>query len=187
MKHHDITDSIDIICPVSTTDSLFDSSKSTFFVVKQGNYYEPIYLQQHHKKQNVIKQSNFSIDNVSTFDDNLQCDVENVITLLQGIQTQETNICRSIPSKPEYIYKSNLYANKIVSKLLNTDYSFVKKQVSNYQGKIIALLVNKNNDGQSYYLPTAPSYNMPGIDTIFIESLDNSFIHSYTATMDYLN
>ena len=107
--------------------------------------------------------------------------------MLQGIQTQETNICRSIPSKPEYIYKSNLYANKIVSKLLNTDYSFVKKQVSNYQGKIIALLVNKNNDGQSYYLPTAPSYNMPGIDTIFIESLDNSFIHSYTATMDYLN
>ena len=187
LKHHDITDSIDIICPSSSTDSLFDSSKSTFFVVKQGNYYEPIYLQQHHNKKNIIKQSNFSIGNVSTFDDNLQGDVENVITLLQGIQTQETNICRSLPSKPEYIYKSNLYANKIVSKLPNTDYSFVKKQISNYQGKIIALLVNKNNDGQSYYLPTAPSYNIPGIDTIFIESLDNSFIHSYTATMVYLN
>ena len=186
LKHYDITDNIDIICPSSTTDTLFDASKPTFFVIKQGNYYEPIYLQEHKSKKNIIKQSHFFVNEQSTFDESLQQEVQNVISLLEQIQTHENNICRSLPSIKEYKYKNNLYAVTLEKKLANTDYKTITNQVVNYQGKTIALLIKKNDDGNSYYLPTAPSYQLPGIEAFFIESLDEKYIHTYEITMEYL-
>jgi hypothetical protein len=187
LKHYDITDNVDIICPSSTTDTLFDASKPTFFVIKQGNYYEPIYLQEHKNKKNIIKQSHFFLNEQATFDETLQKEVQNVILLLEEIQAQEDNICRSLPSIKEYKYKNNLYAATLASKLATTDYGTIKKQITNFQGKTIALLINKNDDGNSYYLPCAPSYQLPDIEVLFIESLDEQYIHSYEITMEYLN
>ena len=186
LKHYDITDNVDIVCPSSTTDALFDASKPTFFVIKQGNYYEPIYLQEHKNKKNIIKQSHFFVDEQTTFDEAFEKEVHNVILLLEEIQSQENKICRSLPSIKEYKYKSNLYAVTLASKLARTDYRLIKNQVINYQGKTIALLVNKNDDGHSYYLPTSPSYQLPDIDVLFVESLDEKYIHSYEVTMEYL-
>ena len=187
LKHYDITDNVDIICPSATTDAFFDTSKPTFFVVKQGNYYEPIYLQEHKNKKNIIKQSHFFLGEQATFDETLQKEVQHVTLLLEEIQLQENNICRSLPSIKEYNYKNNIYAVTLASKLATTDYKTIKGQVINYQGRTIALLVNKNDDGNSYYLPTAPSYQLPDIEVLFVESLDEKYIHSYQVTMEYLN
>jgi len=184
VTHHDITDNVELICSNTT---LFDASKPTFFIVKQDDYYEPIYLQAREKKDNVVKQSHFRLDTVSSFDGPLRQEIEHIVAFLRELDAHSSELCQSRSVIKEYTYKTNITAKELRQKLSMLDSYVISGQIANYQGKIIALLVGSSDYGNVYYIPTKPSSSLKDLETIYIDRLDSSkHIHGYLETKTFL-
>ena len=58
MKEDDITDNIEIICPANHYSStFFDVNKRCIILLKNGNYFEPIYTREDTLKENIVNRS----------------------------------------------------------------------------------------------------------------------------------
>jgi hypothetical protein len=190
IPNDDLTDNVEIICPtVSMSNKSFDSKKETVVLIKQEQFYEPIYL---------YTENDGVIHLVKSFTE--KSAMKPIIKTMQTIKSLTKKYCSSQPSKPTiYRFKQNLPANEIYKILKNNDYR-VQYQISNYQGKIIGLYVTyfkEINHGatstqlKGVYIPTFPSSLLSGEEFTspptppppvkFVD--DNTIYHDYQTTI----
>ena len=145
---NDITDNINIICPTNHfATQFFNSNKKTLLIIKNEEYYEPIYAFE--DKKSVIEVMRlFSLN-----DPNILPNLKDAITNIKNLIMKN---CVSLPSIPEvYKFKQNIISSELVKILKTTNYT-ITNQVINYNGKIIGLLVNKDSS-DLFYVPCFPS------------------------------
>ena len=175
---NDITDNVSLLCPTNSYASkLFDSSKGTCILLKHNNVYEPIYLYGNTKLSKITKKNAVKI----FYQQNTPPNLLNVFNM---INKTTNSFCKPKSSMPTvYEYKTNLSANTIYN-ILQQNRLYIDSQVRNYRGKTIAFIVkSRMTDDFGFYIPTAPSANIPNVNMIFT---DGVVWQSYEVTRDRL-
>ena len=172
----DITDNIEILCPTNHySNSFFDKRKDTAILIKQNNYYEPLYTYKEESKLKLIISNTFNI-NDSTLLPNLK-----EFLLLMNYHFK--NKCRPLPSLPNiYHFKENIPLNRLKQEIKLINNSVLNYYIINYNGKVIGVNVNIND--KSGYLPCYPS-NIPTENSL-IKFIDEENWLSYENTYQFL-
>ena len=178
VENNDLRDNISLICPSNSyLDSYFDDNKGTVLLIKNGEYYEPVYVYGNTRNENASNKVNavkiFYKENTPS----------NLVSIMNMIGNSLSKYCRPKDKPKVYKYKENLLASVI--RKIGEDYElYFHKQVMDYRGKIIGLLVASNKDMDKYvYLPTRPSSAIENMKTIFIDDVEWL---SYADTMQML-
>jgi len=174
--NNDTTNNIDLICPTNHySNEFYNPLKQTLFIIKNDNLYEPIYTYENKVKS--VKVSKTFSEHNKALSPSLRAIFKKIIKPILK------DICSPLPSMPTvYKVKPAIKLSKVVNILNSKDYKIIK-QVFNYQNKIIALFVSKNN--QTGYVPCYPSSldsNYP--DFTFMD--DPSIYNNYEKTVSFL-
>lgn len=179
IEDNDIRDNISLLCPTNSySETLFDESRGTVLLLKHGSYYEPIYVYGNTRNVNAANKLNA----IKIFySENMPPNLSNV---MKNIQNSISKYCKPSDKPSTYMYKNNITAQKsydILSKINVT----VHKQVSNYRGKTIALLVSEvKEDIELLYIPVRPSVPIVQVESVFIDDVEWL---EYTSTIDKLH
>ena len=168
----DITDKIDILCPSNTySTNLFNNQKETFILLKNKNYFEPIYTRKIDKD---FKNTEKMFGSKS---------LPNIKETFELIKNSYKN-CEGLSSMPNiYKFKKNIMLNKLVDKLRIKSFQ-ITKFIFNYNGKVIAVEASKDNKkGIIPCFPSAPVINLDDIEYIWIYDLTG---YSYSNTLEFL-
>ena len=173
---NDITDNVEIICPSNSYHSkIYDKNKHTLILVEQDNYYAIVSAYDNTNSNNSIKRT-------STFgnSDNLP----ELRKMMTKIQHTTNKYCKPLPSMPkEYKYKQNIIAEDIFDILQKHQY-IIDKQVSNYRGKIIGIIVRISEENtNTIFIPSFPSSTLENIPIIYMDNIEWS---DYVNTRDTL-
>jgi hypothetical protein len=163
-------DSIELLCPTNYyNENKYDDKKGTMIIIKQGDFYEPVYLfenkdGEHHamklfykkslKENNMIKQ------------------------VLELVKTYTDNYCKPKVSLPQlYKFKRNKTGEEIL-KIIEKykDNITIEKQIVNYNSKLVGFIVNVSvEEGLgSIFIPCSPSSIMEDIVMDVMEFFDYS-------------
>lgn len=176
----DNSDSLNIICPSSHySNNHFDLKKMTVILIKEYNYYEPIFQFTYNGDDKVDMKTSFSL-----LAPNLMINLKVMIELIKDSifpNCKPTNVIKS------YDFKYNLLAPDIISIL--TSHGFIINQfVLNYESKIIGCVVEKQTKQKlrSGVIMTAasPLDNPNDVDLVMMD--DPTIWTSYTETLDFL-
>jgi hypothetical protein len=178
----DNSDALNIVCPSNHySDNFFDVHKMTVILIKQYNYYEPIFqfTDNDNAKKSDIKKS-FSIT-APTLMPNLKVMIELIKdSILPG--------CAPVSTKP-YPFKYNISASNAMS-ILNKHNIIVYRLVLNYDSKVIGLAAEKRNADRLYsgIVMTAASPLDPDLHSeLELVMMDDPDIWSaYEDTMQFL-
>jgi len=181
MKDDDITDNIEIICPANHySSSFFDVNKRCIILLKNGNYFEPIYTREDTLKENIVNRS-FSLKYKNI--------LPNLKTTLELIKKSLNEKCGGLPSLPNvYKFDKNIVLKQLISLLTLKKYT-IEKQVIHYNGKTIGVVINKTfSDGYKGrgMIPCYPSAPILDMDFIWMDA-DESYTMPYKETIDFLN
>jgi hypothetical protein len=179
----DITNNIEVLCPTNHYSSEFyQARKPTVLLIKDGPYYEPIYLYTTSKKAiNVAK-------DFKEYDPHLS---KKMKTLFQDIiKPLFSRICAPHESMPA-IYRSKraIPLDDLISKLNQYSYS-IEKFVLHFDGKVIGVIASKAtaNERQNGFVPCYPSAFQqelyPDVDYSFMN--DPTLWDTYENTVDFL-
>ena len=180
IPNKDITDDIEIICPTNPyANKLYDKRKETVIILKQENFFEPIYLYKINEKGDTTIRKSF-----------YEVNADNNIKRILNIVENNIGKCRPNSSMPNvYTFKQNISPFALFGLLKTYNYSVVS-QIMNYQGKIIGLNVNKpdsgffNNENQNgFFIPCYPSSQLDDIPILYME---NNIWNDYERTRDFL-
>ena len=143
---------IDLLCPPSAR-TTFDPKKETFFVLKRGTYYEPIYQYMDKKGTTVEKRGGFVLESLPPHS-----------TLRRILDMVETSTKQCVPPDKDQPVKKNLSATQ-VERILQENKYVIHLQIWNMEGKIVGFYTHirgtKPSDG--IFVPCLPS-------TVLIES-----------------
>ena len=157
IPNDDLTDNVEIICPtVSMSNKSYDfTNRETVILIKQEEFYEPIYL--YEEKNKMIRVTKTFLEKSL---------IKPVIQTIQTIKTISKKYCASQPSRSKiYHFKRNREAEQIYDILKKNDYN-IQLQLSNYQGKIIGFYVTHRTvkptnpetlSAEGVYIPVYPS------------------------------
>ena len=169
---NDITPHIGLVCPtILSTRQLYDPKKESVIVLKQDDFYEPIYLYELPNSTASTKplvQKTFSNRSLNA----------NIKQVLENIQTTTNRYCAPLPSMPRvYEFTTPMRLDELVeecSKIgMKPDY-----QIMNFQGKIIGVLmkyIGLGGEGEgekkSVFVPCYPTMKLPGIKTKYMDDI----------------
>ncbi len=172
----DITNDVKLICPSNHYSRIYyEARKSSFLIMKQGDYYEPIYMYQDMETQVRVHK---------TFNEYASTLPPNLKIVLSTIKNYINNHCKPLPSMPRvYRFVENNGLDTIISEVLKVSSARIINLVMNYNSKIIGL--NAVVDGIKGYVPCYPS----GIESIdipikFID--DRDIWNNYEQTCGFL-
>jgi hypothetical protein len=175
---NDITDNVEFICPTNSyTNTYYDPSRETILLVKQNDFYEPIYFyRSDNRGQPLIHMKPFLSDTNMT---------SQFVNLLRILQTDLTNKCKNLPSMPKtYHYKENIPAETVIDFINEYQYHVIK-QVSNYKHKTIGLLVKIYLEHEDeFFIPTLPSKRVRNLPVTYMDQLSWA---PYESTKNFLN
>lgn len=175
---NDITDNVEFICPTNSyTNTYYDPSRDTILLMKQADYYEPIYFYRtDNRGQPLVSMKPFLSDHNMT---------SQFAHLLRILQTDLNKKCKALPSMPKtYYYKENISANDVIDAMNEFQYH-ITKQVSNYKNKIIGLLMKPYPEHEhEYFVPTLPSNKIRNIPVTYMDQLSWA---PYESTKNFLN
>jgi hypothetical protein len=175
ITNYDITNTVNILCPSNHYSStLYDSHKKTIIIIKNGNYYEPIYEYTLHKKINGM---------FSVYDMNILDNLKQVLLLIKKTITDKCAPRASL-IKTKYQYKNNILLDRLVHLLTLKNYE-VRQQVINYNGKVIGIVASK--DGLTGMIPCYPSSPLIDLTAGYYWMDDDSYGNSYKNTKSILN
>ena len=173
----DITENVKLICPTNSySDNSFDVNKRTVIMIKSDNYYEPVLILEDKINKFVITRK-YSLK----YKDLLP----NLRTTLETIKKYLNNSCIPLPSIPKaYEFKINISLEKLVNTLKVRRY-IVENQVLNYNNKVVAVLVRKDeNERDRGYIPCYPSAPISTLsDYIWIDRVVG---YKYEETRNFL-
>lgn len=174
---NDITDNVEFICPTNSyTNTFYDPSRETVLLVKQDDFYEPVYIfRTDSRGQPLVHTKPFLSDANMT---------SQFADILRILQHDLNNKCKPLSSMPKtYHFKENIPAGKVVDFINDFQYQIVK-QVSNYKNKIIGLLVKQYPEhDQEFFIPTLPSTRVSKIPVVYMDQLSWA---PYESTKNFL-
>ena len=175
---NDITDNTEFICPTNSyTNTYYDPSRDTILLIKQGDFYEPVYFYRTDERgQPLINMKPFLSDR------NMTSQFANLLRIFDNDLNKK---CKALPSMPKtYSFRENISVEKIIDSINEFQYHIVK-QVSNYKHKIIGLLVKPYMEHEhEYYVPTLPSKRARNIPVTYMDQLSWA---PYESTKNFLN
>jgi competence protein ComGC len=171
---HDVTDNVEFICPTNSySDDIYNPKKGTILLLKRGEFFEPIYR---YGKTN-FDHTTTSSKAVKIFQKNTT--PFSLKRVFEMIQRTTKNQCKPQQSIKKYInngvkvyeFKQNLPASTI-NTILKSNGFIVRRQIMNYRGKIIGLMVSNNSvDPDMVYVPTLPSSVIKDVETKYIDDV----------------
>ena len=166
-------DAIEIVCPTSAyDDKLFNIEKRTFILLKQSDYYEPIYLFEN--KNNRYYTTKLLHKNISN---------ANIKNILKIIEKTTNQYCKPKSSLPNiYNFKRNYSSTEIINIIKPLGY-IIHSQVINYQTKTIGLVISYKTNAK-FYIPCSPSKIMDDYEIEFPE--DEEKWCSYNDIIEHL-
>lgn len=155
-------DAIEVMCPTSAySKQTFDPNKNTLILLKQDDYYEPIYLYElrnnkhHNAKLLSVKSKN-----------------ETVRSILKSIEEISFS-CKPLNSLPTlYHFKRNIYAEEIIEVLKKHNYT-IYYQVLNYQTKTVGFVVSAREVGDHFFVPCSPSAAVQNYEQVLIDKIED--------------
>jgi hypothetical protein len=162
VPNDDVTDNIEMLCPTyAHSGTTFDPEKETFLLLKQGNFYEPIYLYE----ERVAKISVVKAFTRQTVPNN----ITNLITLIQKTTDKYCAPQASIP-RSIYTFKRNISAEVLVDILVRRR-ATVHHQVLNYQARVISVIASFDQAAAaSITVPCLPSAVIEGVPIIYMDN-----------------
>ena len=182
IPNDDITNNVELLCPTNHySNEFYETRKPTVFIIKEDNYYEPIYSYTiTNKKYNIIKLFN-------EYDPHLSKNLRNVFKEL--IRPFISTFCKPLESMPN-VYKAKRapLLTSLVQKLDKYDYNVIKL-VMNFNNKIIGIIAESPTPSKlSGFVPCYPSsYNeniKNNVDFVFMNEI--SLWKSYEDTFNFL-
>ena len=181
----DNSDALNIVCPSNHySNNQFNTYKPTVILIKQYNYYEPIYqfTDNDNAKKSDIKKT-FSLRNATTLMPNLK-------VMIELIRDQILPSCEPITVVKPYAFKYNISADDAISILKKAKF-VINRLVMNYDSKVIGLEVEKRNSDGSHLgiVMTAASPLTPNFTDIDMELAmmdDPEIWRSYEDTLQFL-
>ena len=178
LPNDDITNNVQLICPSNHYSSeFFQSVKSTIFLLKQDEYYEPIYLYLNTKNKLIVTKE---------FDERKA--PSNIKELFKNlIKPFYELICRPMESMPN-VYKAQkpLLLTNLIKILNQYDYD-VTKMVMNFNNKIIGVIAKDPNMQDSCFVPCYPCAFNEDINLDYVFMNDLSIWTTYEKTVHFLN
>ena len=188
IPNNDITNNVRLVCPTNHySNEFYESRKDTIFLLKEDDYYEPIYSYTINEKSIKVKKD------FSEHDTTLSKTIREVFTAV--IKPYFKDICIPLESMPEdgllppSIYKVrkplNLYS--LIEQLDKCGYKILKF-VLNFNGKVIGVLANSQNSRINGFVPCYPSsLNEDLKESLgFVFMTDLSLWNNYNDTMEFL-
>ena len=183
LPHDDITNNVQILCPTNHySNEFYQSIKPTIFLLKEDDYYEPIYS--YLSKEGKL----FITKEFKEKDPHLSDTMRAIFNDL--IKPFFELVCRPLESMP-YAYKSvrPLLLLDLIKKLDEYDYK-IEKLVMNFNNKIIGVVAQEPIGLKlSGFVPCYPSALNENIkkDLDFVFMNDASIWHNYNDTVLFLN
>ena len=173
----DITNNVEILCPTNHySSSYFDKNKHTVILIKQEQYYEPIYTYKE------IEKGKLELNNIFNIKDNNLLDTIKKFIIEMNEYFKK---CAPLPSLPTiYNYKENVSLDILKKELKYVKSYVLNHYVINYNGKVIGVNITVNN-GMTGFLPCYPS-NIP-TDNSKLKFIDENNWESYENTISFLN
>jgi hypothetical protein len=179
--NNDITNNVELICPTNHYSSEFyEARKPTAFIIKNGDYFEPIYTYRIENK-NKTKVAKYFTEYDPHLANNLKAIFKNIIRpFLQ-------DMCKPLSSMPNtYNFKRPILLNELI-KYLNKYRYEILLQVVNYQNKVIGLVAN-NKRGDKGFIPCYPSAIYPAYEYIYMidTNAENGLLTTYLNNKSFL-
>ena len=132
----DITENVKVLCPNQNYSNEFiDNNKNNLLLLKNNDYYEPIYLIKDSKKNRITPLISFQIDNNEL---NL-VEFKRIINIIKD-HLNEKCIFNNDSDK-NYEFENNLDLYNIINILLNFGYN-INYQIVNYENKTIGIFIS---------------------------------------------
>ena len=188
IPNDDITNNVQMVCPSNHySTEFYDASKPTLFLLKEGNYYEPIYSYTINNKKLSVKKL-FSERNP-----HLSPSIKAVFSEI--VKPFLDIMCRPLRSMPPggllppkvYTAKTPLLLHNLVDKIQDYVGYNILKLVVNFHNKVIGILV-ENPSKITGFVPCYPSK----IENNFKEEIDYVFMtdlsiwNTYDNTIEFL-
>jgi len=181
LPNDDITNNVQLLCPTNHyAKENFNSNKPTIIILKQEEYYEPIYLYvvNEQKKLDVITQFK---EKGSKITPELRYVINDII------KPQLDILCKPLDSMPNvYKAKRPLYLFELIKELKELKY-LLEKIVVNFNNKVIGVVAEEPNKSRSGFVPCYPS-SIPennDYDVVFMNDL--SLWNNYYNTVGFLS
>lgn len=184
LDNNDITNNVNIICPTNHySNQMYDSRKPTLMIVKEENYFEPLYSYKTGRK--IVINKFFK-----ELDPNLSPNIRDIFK--EVIKPFYKTICnpkKSIPN--EFRAKTPILLSDLFSILPIIGFK-VKKLIMNFNNKIIGVyLTKKDVENSNIFVPCYPSaldiIDMSENNMEITFMTDNSIWTDYVTTMNLLN
>lgn len=189
IPNDDITNNVQMVCPSNHySTEFYDASKPTLFLLKEGNYYEPIYSYTINNKKLSVKKI-FSERNP-----HLAPSIKAVFSEI--VKPFLDIMCRPLRSMPPggllppkvYTAKTPLLLHNLLDKIQGYKGYKILKQVVNFHNKVIGVLV-ENPSKIKVVVPCYPSkiennFKDEEIDYVFMTDLD--LWNTYDNTIEFL-
>ena len=189
IPNNDITNNVRLVCPTNHySNEFYESRKDTIFLLKEDDYYEPIYSYTINEKSIKVKKD------FSEHDPTLSKTMREVF--ISVIKPYFKNICTPLESMPENgllppsVYKVrkplNLYS--LIEQLDKCGYKILKF-VLNFNSKVIGVLANSQHSEINGFVPCYPSGLNEDLKNSlgFVFMTDLSLWNNYDDTMEFLN
>ena len=185
IPNDDITNNVNLICPSNHySNEFYEARKPTIILIKEDNYYEPIYsYTSSNNNSNITIMKEFK-----EYDPKLSKTMKAVFKEI--IKPFFDMICRPLESMPT-IYKAKrpLLLYDLVQKLDKYKYKILK-QVLNFSNKVIGVIAEEPGISEKYcFVPCYPSYLNDSLkkDLDFVFMNDISLWNTYENTVEFLN
>ena len=163
----DLTDNIDLICPTNhfSNDGFFDSKKHSIIIIKKDIFYYPVYLFINDKDsgENEIE---VYLKQFSVYDARIGEDLKRG---LMNIKNYLSKCKPNLLNYDKYLFKDNIHHNDLLKILKKTKYKLIK-QILNYDGKKIALLLETPSKNQ-LYVPSNVSNILDKVEIVDMNEL----------------
>ena len=187
---------IEVLCPTNHySNDNYKENAETYIILKHGDLYEPIVYCE--RKKSDVKGEKFKINIVTNLNKRrlIQHNLHDMKNLINNIKTIYLNNdkCGVLPSNPgkykfKPIEKTLRFSNDIVTKLVSMHYG-IQKQIVNYNGKCIGLLINEpiqsGEDGSIRYVPDKEPFMLPIYPSSILKGTDIIFIDDETLLIKY--
>ena len=180
IPNDDITNNVSIICPTNHYSSQFyQARKPSVFIIKEEEYYEPIYAYKSTDKKVIISKE------FKEMDPHLSPSIRNIIQ--QVIKPIVNSMCRPLDSMP-FIYKAKrgILLQDLIENLTKLKYN-IKKLVLNFNNKIIGVVTEDRLSTSFGFVPCFPSFLSEAyedLDTVFMN--DSTIWQTYANTVNFL-
>ena len=166
----DRTHNLTIVCPTTTHSSYrFNPNVPSFVLYRYGNYFEPLFSR--YERDEAEKK----YYEIKMFDLSGKSEIPILTNILKNIDNHISELCREKNVNNKYIFKMNIYLDRLLVELEQLDGYVVEKQVMNYDGRIIGVMVShvKLNDNNSFFIPCRASQVSGDYELINDNELNN--------------